>query len=61
MLSTLQSLPSCPPPTRVGDGSSEATPDDETDAPQREIDIDWENIWHKTVANERLGNVGSCI
>ena len=53
VLSTSQSLPSHPLPTRVDDGppatSSEATAttrDDETDTARCEFDIDWENIWH---------------
>ena len=47
-------VPSQPPPTRVNNGpsftptTSEATPDDETDPPQCEFDIDWENIWHNS-------------
>lgn len=49
--STPQSLTSHPPPTPVDDGpeAAPATPDatpDETDFPQCEFDIDWENIWH---------------
>ncbi|EWY79581.1 hypothetical protein FOYG_17275 [Fusarium oxysporum NRRL 32931] len=39
-----QSLTSRPPPTPADDGP-EATLD-ETDFPQCEFDIDWENIWH---------------
>lgn len=49
---SISQSPSQPlPPTRVNDGpsftpaTSEATPDDETEPPKCEFDIDWENIW----------------
>ena len=52
--STSQSLPSHPPPTRVNDSphftpaTSKATPDNKTDTPHCEFNIDWENIWHNS-------------